>query len=726
MINNKIVIGLAQSDKNYGLSKNNNLKNINIILEKFKINKLDTAPGYKYSNRIISNIKKKKNIKIISKLPSIYCPKNDLKKQVKLILEKIFSDNGISKLEGILLHDPLQPLDEERWKIIYKVLKNFQSKGLISKIGVSVYNKLELINILSVFTPDIIQFPYNVFNQEFNDKNFLRYLKKKKIKLQARSIFLQGLLCQKTNKISKYFYNWKQQLIKWKNFLKRKKITSAEACLTFAFQNNYIDEFIISGENNNQIIKNLNLIKGINLDSPLNFDELSCKDERLIDPRYWKKKLSLDKNYYLWEDAKNYILNGGMLLSKRQEQLLPGKWPVFFKKAKKCFIWDINNKKYLDYSLMGVGTNILGYANDQVNKKLKKTIIESNISTLNSKEDLLLSQKLISLHPWSSQCFFARSGGEANAIAVRISRAYTRKDEVAICGYHGWHDWYLSTNLDNKKNLDKIFLPGISTLGVPNKISGLTHPFKYNDINGIKDLIKKNKNIGTIFMEVERNEKPKNNFLKKIRDIANKNNIVLIFDECTSGFRETFGGLHKKYNINPDIVVFGKSLGNGIPITAVLGKKNIMEKAKESFVSSTFWTDRLGPTAGVATLEAMEKIKSWEIITNLGKRIKKEWFKIAKKYKIKIKITGLDAMPLFKFVSKKDIYYRNYITQEMLKKNILCTNYVYCSINHTKYLKRYLNELDKIFKKISKYENGLSILNDLENPISKNNFSRLN
>ena len=227
-------------------------------------------------------------------------------------------------------------------------------------------------------------------------------------------------------------------------------------------------------------------------------------------------------------------------------------------------------------------------------------------------------------------------------------------------------------------------------------------------------------------MEVERNEKPKNHFLKKIRDIANKNNIVLIFDECTSGFRETYGGLHKKFNVNPDLAIFGKSLGNGIPITAILGKKEIMDEGKKSFISSTFWTDRLGPTAGLATLKEMEKIKSWKIISNLGKKIKKEWLKIAKKHKIKIQISGLDAMPLFKFVSKKDIYYRNFITQEMLKKNILCTNSVYCSIDHPMYLKKYLIELDKIFQKISKFENGYNILKKLENPISKNNFTRLN
>ena len=176
----------------------------------------------------------------------------------------------------------------------------------------------------------------------------------------------------KKNKLEKYFLNWDKNLLKWKNFLKKNKITNVEGCLIFAFQNRYIDEFIIAGENNYQIIKNLNLIKRLDQKSKINFGELLSKDERLIDPRYWNKKMNLDKNYYLWENAKNYILNGGMLLSKRQEQFLPGKWPVFFKKAKKCFVWDVNNKKYLDFSLMGVGTNILGYSNSQVNRKLKK------------------------------------------------------------------------------------------------------------------------------------------------------------------------------------------------------------------------------------------------------------------------------------------------------------------------------------------------------------------
>jgi len=200
----------------------------------------------------------------------------------------------------------------------------------------------------------------------------------------------------------------------------------------------------------------------------------------------------------------------------------------------------------------------------------------------------------------------------------------------------------------------------------------------------------------------------------------------LIFDECTSGFRETFGGLHKKYKINPDIAVFGKSLGNGIPITAILGKKNIMESGKKSFISSTFWTDRLGPSSALITLEEMNKLKSWKRISSTGKIIKKQWLRLSKKYNLELKITGLDAMPMFNFQTGQNIYFKNFITQEMLKKNILATNTIYCSIDHKKYLSTYFHELEKIFSKIEKFKNGANIISKLENPISTSGISRLN
>ena len=242
---------------------------------------------------------------------------------------------------------------------------------------------------------------------------------------------------------------------------------------------------------------------------------------------------------------------------------------------------------------MGVGTNLLGYANSKIDNQVIKSIRNSNMSTLNSKYEIYLAEKLIEIHDWADMARFARTGGEANSIAIRLARAFTKKDNIAVCGYHGWHDWYLSSNLTNKKNLETHLLPNLAINGVPKKLKGTVYPFKYNDFNYLKKIVK-DKNIGVIKMEVVRNIMPKNNFLLKVRKLASKNNIVLIFDECTTGFRGTYGGLHKVFGINPDIAIFGKALGNGYAINAIIGKKEIMEMAHKSFISSTFWTEKIG------------------------------------------------------------------------------------------------------------------------------------
>ena len=203
-------------------------------------------------------------------------------------------------------------------------------------------------------------------------------------------------------------------------------------------------------------------------------------------------------------------------------------------------------------------------------------------------------------------------------------------------------------------------------------------------------------------MEVERNEKPKNNFLKKIRDLATKKNIILIFDETTSGFRSNLGGLHKLYNINPDIAIFGKALGNGYSISAILGKKEIMENTTKSFVSSTFWSERIGCVASLKTLEIMKNCKSWKIISKKGEFIKSKWKVLAKKHNLKIKICGLSALPKFYFINKDSELCRMILTQEMLKLNILAVNAIYLSTEHTNnIINQYFSGLDKTFELIS-------------------------
>lgn len=451
-------------------------------------------------------------------------------------------------------------------------------------------------------------------------------------------------------------------------------------------------------------------------------------------PEIFKRKVNIERNegaqmgtgQKLWKRAKNIIPGGNMLLSKRPEMFLPDAWPAYYSKAKGCHVWDLDGNKFLDMSIMGIGTNILGYGNEEVDNAVINAVRNGNMSTLNCPEEVELAERLIDLHPWADMARFARTGGEANAIAIRIARAASGRDGVAICGYHGWHDWYLAANLGDTKELDGHLLPGLEPHGVPRNLQKTVFPFQYNNFQQLKDLVEK-ENIGVIKMEVSRNEGPRDKFLQNVRKLASEKNIVLIFDECTSGFRETFGGLHKKYGVDPDMAMFGKALGNGYAITATIGRREVMEAAQSTFISSTFWTERIGPVAALKTLEEMEKTKSWEVITNTGREITQKWHKLAQKYDLPIKTQGLPALISFSFELENWLECKTFITQEMLKNGILAASSVYVSVVHQEeQIADYFNCLEEIFKKISEVKNSDQKMFPLEVPTCHSGFRRLN
>ncbi len=430
---------------------------------------------------------------------------------------------------------------------------------------------------------------------------------------------------------------------------------------------------------------------------------------------------------HLYNKAKKIIPGGTMLLSKRPEMFLPNQWPSYFSKAKGCFIWDLDNNKLIDMSINGIGTNTLGYGNDQVDEAVKKVISKGNMCTLNCPEEVTLAEKLIEINPWADMVRFARTGGEANAIAIRIARAASMKDNVAICGYHGWHDWYLSANHNKGDNLSGHLLSGLDPLGVPKELKNSTFPFKYNDYDELLSIVD-SKDIGVIKMEVIRNHRPKNNFLEKVRKLATDRGIVLVFDECTSGFRETYGGIHKKYGVQPDLAMYGKTIGNGYALTAVVGKREVMEVAQKTFISSTFWTERIGPSAAIKTLEIMNEIKSWEIITEIGLKVNRLWLELAKIYNLKIDISGLPAISNYRFQSTNHLKYKTLIAQEMLKKGFLASTSFYSSIAHNdEIIEKYFDNLDHVFSTISKCEKSkINIDLLLDGPVCHDGFKRLN
>ncbi|MEY4990808.1 MAG: hypothetical protein RIS08_1034 [Actinomycetota bacterium] len=404
----------------------------------------------------------------------------------------------------------------------------------------------------------------------------------------------------------------------------------------------------------------------------------------------------------LWTKAKGLIPGGGMLLSKRAEMFLPNLWPSYYSKAKGFKVWDLDGVEYSDFALMGVGTSSLGYGDDAVDEAVIEAVRAGVMSSLNSPGEVMLAERLVELNPWADMVRFTRSGGEANSVAVRIARAATGRDKVLVCGYHGWHDWYLAANLSSEDALNGHLLPGLDPAGVPKQLAGSISTFQYNDIQRIRELVAEG-GVAAIKMEVERNSPPEPGFLQSVRKLCDENDIVLIFDECTSGFRETFGGLHSKYGVEPDLAMYGKALGNGYAIAAVVGRELIMQAAQQSFISSTFWTERLGPEAAVVTLRRMEESQSWNHNLAMGIRVKQGWQSVLQASGLPFTVFGLDAMPSFIINLPEWNSAKTLITQEFLKANILATSSFYPSLAHKhEDIDWYLDKFSSILEQIAR------------------------
>jgi glutamate-1-semialdehyde 2,1-aminomutase len=280
--------------------------------------------------------------------------------------------------------------------------------------------------------------------------------------------------------------------------------------------------------------------------------------------------------------------------------------------------------------------------------------------------------------------------------------------------------------LGDEENLAGHLLPGLDPKGVPQDLRGSVLPFRYNNFAELEELVCQH-DIGVIKMEVSRNKGPEHGFLENVRRLATDNGIVLIFDECTSGFRQTFGGLHKLYGVEPDMAIFGKALGNGYAITAIIGRREIMNAAQDTFISSTFWTERIGPVAALKTLDVMARTKSWETITETGLNIRKKWQQLADKHSLKIEHWGLPSLAGFTFQYANALEYKTLITQEMLRKGYLAGNSVYVCTEHTpKVVADAFEALDPIFSLIKECEDGRDIISLLKGPVCHAGFERLN
>lgn len=429
----------------------------------------------------------------------------------------------------------------------------------------------------------------------------------------------------------------------------------------------------------------------------------------------------------LWKHAKKIMPGGNQLLSKRSEQFLPDFWPSYYKKAKGVEVWDLDDNHFYDMSIMGVGACPLGYADDDVNNAVKTVIDNGSMCTLNCPDEVELAESLIRLHPWAEMVRYGRCGGEAMAMAIRIARAKTGRDNIAFCGYHGWHDWYLSTNLASDRNLDGHHLTGLSPAGVPRGLIDTALPFRYNCIEDLQAIVQKNRNkLAAVVMEPVRDHDPEPGFLESVRDLAKECNAVFIFDEVSSGYRLCTGGSHLLYNIEPDIAVFAKAMSNGYPMSAIIGKEDVMQAAQSTFMSSTNWTEGVGPAAAIATIKKYEQKSVANHLVKTGIEVQKIWQDAARETNLDIEVGGIPPLSHFAFTSSFAMEAQTLFTQLMLEEGFLAGRAFYATYSHKKsHIEKYRLSVHDVFAKItSAMENG-SIKGMLRGPVAHSGFQRL-
>lgn len=414
------------------------------------------------------------------------------------------------------------------------------------------------------------------------------------------------------------------------------------------------------------------------------------------------------------------------LLSKRPQLFAPGLWPGYFVKAKGINTWDLDGNKYTDMSINGIGANALGFCDPDVDAAVLKAVRNGNSSSLNCPEEVELADLLCEIHPWAQMARFARTGGEAMAIAVRIARAHTKREKIAFCGYHGWHDWYLAANLSQDNVLDGHLLPGLKPAGVPRGLTGTAIPFSYNNINELKKIIDNNRDLAAIVMEPVRNHMPSPGFLQEVRKLASKIGAVLVIDEITAAMRLTCGGAHLLFGIEPDIAVFAKAISNGYPMAAIIGTEKVMQSAQDTFISSTYWTERIGPAAALATIRKHREFKVYRHLITIGKAIQEGWRKAAANAGLKVHVEGIEPLSHFSFEYETGQVMMTLFVQMMLERGFLASGRFYASFAHQdKHVKSYLKAVNETFSFIADEERKGTLLKNLKGPIADSGFHRL-
>jgi glutamate-1-semialdehyde 2,1-aminomutase len=379
--------------------------------------------------------------------------------------------------------------------------------------------------------------------------------------------------------------------------------------------------------------------------------------------------------------AENVIPTGSQTFSKSRTQYPVGISPLYMARAKGCHTWDIDGNKYVDL-VSALASITLGYQDPQVSRAVSKQIKRGTIFSLPGKIEYEVAERIVDLVPSAEQVRFGKNGSDATSAAIRLARAYTGRNVVAVCGYHGWQDWYIGATTRNK--------------GVPSAVSNLTKTFTFNDSKSIENIFLEHPGeVAAVILEPMNSVWPELSFLENVRSLCTKNGAVLIFDETITGFRFSRGGAQELFGVTPDLTTLGKGLANGYALSAVVGNKEIMHEMNEIFFSGTFGGELLSLAAANEVLTKHQKDEVVPKLNQAGKLLNETTQKLLDEYHLN-QVLELSGHPTWRFLTWKDheaataIEIKTYFMQECFKEGILVLGTHNVTTSHT----------DKVIEKI--------------------------
>jgi glutamate-1-semialdehyde aminotransferase len=373
-------------------------------------------------------------------------------------------------------------------------------------------------------------------------------------------------------------------------------------------------------------------------------------------------KRSIEKSVGYWNRAVRVIPAGTQTLSKSPTQFVQGVAPMYLANASGSHVFDVDGNEYIDY-LMALGPIVLGYAYPATDEAVRRQLANGISFSLMHPLEVELAELLVEIIPCAEMVRFGKNGSDVTSGAVRLARAVTGRDVIAAGGYHGWQDWFIGTTSRNR--------------GVPKAVRDLTKAFRYNHLEELERIFAEHRGqVAAVILEAIHGEEPHDGFLQQVADLTRKEGALLIFDEVKTGFRFGLGGAQAHFGVIPDLACFGKAIANGMPLSALVGRREIMRGLEEVFFSFTNGGETLSLAAAVATIQEMQRLPVVEHIWREGKRLKDGYNSIAREVGLE-KTThcyGLPPMTLVSFVDdqgKESVPLRSLFQQEVIRRGIL-------------------------------------------------------